>query len=117
MVETSRMAETPIYTIHDLASYTGVNPRRIRSWIEKGVVPRAYNNKPHPERYGDAHLRAIREVLEIKDQQVTLRDLAERKGYKPEFRDWEDDESDEDPVDRLDVHTLVTAINDRDEEF
>src|SRR5690606_38256380 len=117
MGETSSMAETPIYTIHDLASYTGVNPRRIRSWIEKGVVLRAYNNKPHPERYGDAHLRAIRDVLDIKDQQVTLRDLAERKGYKQEFRDWRVYEIAEDPVDRHDVHTLVYAINDRDEEF
>lgn len=108
------MSEYAIYTIHDLSSWTGVPPRRIRSWIEKGLVPPAYHGAPRSFRYGQEHMRAIREVLEFQDEQVTLRELAERKGLKFITPDWEDDPADGDPADTVELHDLMHAIDEID---
>ena len=108
------MSEYAIYTIHDLSSWTGVPPRRIRSWIEKGLVPAAYKGAPRSLRYGQEHMRAIREVLEFQDEQVTLRELAERKGYKFISPDWEDDEDEHDPADEVVMNDLMHTLNEID---
>ena len=73
-----------IYTIEDLVAITGVRRRTIRAWVQKGVIPpAAAHGRPGPH-WSEEHVRAIRRVLKVREEQVTLADLAERFGYRDE---------------------------------
>lgn len=87
-----------IYTLDDLETLTGVKKGTIRSWVAKGIIPCSYGKGGRGPHWGEEHLRAIRRVLEIKDQQVTFADLRARYGYKP-MNDGFDDEFEPEPLD------------------
>lgn len=92
----------PIYTIHDLASETGVTTRTIREWIVYGLVQRSIPNDSPGIYYTEDHLRRVMKVRDWRDSQITLRELAERIACIGEkalvvadpYRDtaWDDDE-------------------------
>ena len=70
-----------MYTLDGLAAETGMKPRTIRSWIERGLMPKAHprtNNPQYDIRYGVEHVRAIRRVQQIKDGNMTLDDIRDR---------------------------------------
>lgn len=89
-----------IYTLDDLETLTGVKKGTIRSWVAKGIIPCSYGKGGRGPHWGEEHLRAIRRVLEIKDQQVTFSDLRARYGYKP-MNDGFDDEFEPEPLDDI----------------
>ncbi len=69
-----------MYSLQDLATLSGVPARRIRYYRERRLLPpprTTGGSGPHLH-WGNEHLVALREIARIKDQRVTLRDLAER---------------------------------------
>ena len=69
------MGKKRSFTLQDLADETGVEPRTIRSWIEKGLLPGASGRGPEAS-YGWKHLNRIRAVLVFKDSyRLTLDEI------------------------------------------
>ena len=57
------------YTMQDLVEQTGFNPRTIRLYISKGLVPRAGMNQRGPKAtYGYETLWKLQKIAELKDQ-------------------------------------------------
>ena len=75
-----------IYTMEDLMSITGLTRRTIRLWVQKGVIPPSPVRGREGPHWSEEHLQAIRRVQKIREQQVTLDDLAERFGYREDAR-------------------------------
>ena len=72
----------PIYSWQELSTITGVSRRTIRKWVELGVIPPSGVKGGIGPHWSEEHIRAIRRVQKIKEQQVTLLDLADRFGYR-----------------------------------
>lgn len=90
------MGLSPIYTMLDLVSLTGVNRHTIRAWITRGVIPKAYpRSGPHAVRYGEEHIKAIRRVQDALDTNVTFQDLRVRYKYKPANDGFDEDFEDD----------------------
>jgi DNA-binding transcriptional MerR regulator len=71
-----------VYSIHDLSTITGVSVRTIRYYVQQGVIPPA-KGRGRGLNWGDEHVRALRQAIRIlKDDRVTVADLAERNGYR-----------------------------------
>ena len=108
-----------IYTKLDLVSYTGVGWHTIRSWVTRGVIPPAYKRGGSPHCWGQEHIDAIRRVQDIRDNNVTLTDLAVRYGYKPNpdgYDEAADDEMEDDILDVLDsLEIPVSSLEQVDE--
>lgn len=70
----------PCYTIHDLSELTGFSVRVIRKYITIGLVPHSISSDfpTQAMRYGEDHLRALKQIREIKDQNMTIRDIYDR---------------------------------------
>lgn len=65
------------FTVAQLSYITGVPARTIRRWISKGMVPRAQRSGRYGG-YTHAHIRRIREIVEIKDSNMTDADIRDR---------------------------------------
>lgn len=72
------------YTLLDLASITDTSVSTLHKWVKKGVLPRVGRGRAGS--YTDAHIRRIREVKAILDQNMTLADIRDR------FNPQEDDD-------------------------
>jgi DNA-binding transcriptional MerR regulator len=67
------MSEKRTYTLEELASATGVEPRTIRSYIERGILPGA-QARGRAAGYGEEHLRRLRVIHMIRraDRSLSL---------------------------------------------
>lgn len=77
------------YTLTELSQETGVSPRRIRYWIERGLVPRGVNDGADTHRahrwgvYTYDHVRRILAVRDLLDQNRSIADI--RDHFQPLF--------------------------------
>jgi len=66
-----------VYTIEQFCALFGITPSKVHYYRAKGLLP-----PPHGQTrwatYGREHVRRMRLILEAKDGNVTLADLAER---------------------------------------
>jgi len=61
------MANMTIYSLDDLAKLTGLSPRTIRNYIQKGLLPGA-KTRGRNASYTDAHLDRLRCIQIIRDK-------------------------------------------------
>lgn len=93
---------SPIYTIENISSETGVTVRNIYNWIKAGVVPRAVARSVDGISYTEDHMRRVRMVKAWLESRITLEEMAERIEILGEekalavidpyesFTDWDD---------------------------
>lgn len=95
-----RSSPTPMYTIYDLSSETGVPVGTIKRWLHYGLVPAAGKRGADGINYTKDHLRRVRLVKEWRESCVTMQEMAERIAILGEkalivedpyagFDDWE----------------------------
>lgn len=69
----------PVYTIYDLSDLTGFSRASIKSYIKKKLIPRSIPAGPNDlVRYTEEHLRLLREIREILDNNMTMADIYDR---------------------------------------
>jgi DNA-binding transcriptional MerR regulator len=75
-----------MYSLQDLSSLTGVKPKTLAKWIERGVLPHAvhpsHSRSNRLATYTPAHIRRIREIQHLRESNRTLLDL--RDYFNPE---------------------------------
>lgn len=72
------MDSPSIYTIHDLASETGVSVKTIQQWTYRKLVPPATGRNQNGINYTESHLRRVIKVRDWMESQITQAELAER---------------------------------------
>ena len=93
---------SPIYTIENISSETGVSVRTIYQWTSIGLVQKACGFTRGGINYTEDHMRRVRMVKEWLESRITLEEMAERIEILGEakalavidpyegFTDWED---------------------------
>ena len=65
------LREPSLYSLEDLEAATGFGTRRIRSWIQAGVLPPPHGRGPGPH-YGDQHLERLRFIARLPSDRIPI---------------------------------------------
>lgn len=60
-----------LYTLADLEEATGFHARRIRNWIQTGVLPAPHGRGPGPH-YGEEHLQRLRFIQRLPNERIPI---------------------------------------------
>lgn len=67
------------YTMQDLTELTGLSKWAIRKYRQRGLIPCATTDHTwFPYVWTDEHLRLLREIVRIKEQNMRLVDIRDR---------------------------------------
>ncbi len=66
--------DTRTYTLHELAEITGIEPRTIRSYITRGLLPGPLSRGRNAH-YSELHLQRLLEIQALKEQGIPLREI------------------------------------------
>lgn len=65
------LREPSLYSLEDLEAATGFGTRRIRSWIQAGVLPPPHGRGPGPH-YGEQHLERLRFIARLPSDRIPI---------------------------------------------
>lgn len=71
-------ARPEIYSLDGLAAHFedfGVTRRKIQRWVNDGLIPPAHGTNPRWKYYDATHIRAIRAVIAVRENNTTFADL------------------------------------------